>query len=106
MPDVMDQKLEQMLGYPDTGAPNDDLFVVDVMRQVRKDQHTRKMILFLFGGIGAVFGLIGAILLSDGIQHVLTETVTATAWFQVPLLVSGAAAFYAWCMNDDLSLGN
>ena len=106
MPDAMDQKLEQLLSYDDAGTPGDDLFVVDVMRQLAKERRTRKFILLLFGGIGAVFGLIGAILLSDGIQHVLTETVSATAWFQVPLLVAGAAAFYIWCMNDDLPLGN
>jgi len=106
MPDAMDQKLDELLRYPDAGAPNDDLFVVDVMRQVAKERRTRKIILFLFGSIGAIFGLFGAILLSDSISHTLTETVSAMTWVQIPLLVAGAAAFYTWVMNDDLQLGN
>lgn len=106
MPDAMDQKLDELLGYPDAGAPNDDLFVVDVMRQVAKERRTRKIILFLFGSIGAVFGLVGTLLLSDSVSQFLTETVSTMAWLQLPLLAAGAIAFYAWFMNDDLHVSN
>ena len=105
MPDVMDQKLEELLTYPDAGAHNDDLFVVDIMRQIAKERRTRQMILFLFGSIGALFGIVGAVMLSDSISRLLTETVSAMTWVQLPLLAAGAIAFYIWFMNDDLSLG-
>ena len=106
MPDLMDQKLEELLAYPAEKAGETDLFVVDVMRHVAKQRRTRKLILFLFGGIGAIFGLIGALLLSDSISQLLTETVSAVAWLQIPLFTAGAIAFYAWFMNDDLHVSH
>lgn len=106
MPDPTDRKLEELLAYSDPAKINDDLFVVDVMRQVTKERRMRKLILFLFGGIGALFGLAGAVMLSDSISQVFTETVSAITLAQLPLLAAGAVAFYIWFMNDDLSLGN
>ena len=106
MPDLMDQKLEELLAYPEDKAGETDLFVVDVMRQVAKQRRTRKLVLFLFGGIGAVFGVIGAALLSGSIGSLLGETITPKAWYQLPLFVAGALALYSWIMNDDLAIRN
>ncbi len=106
MPDPMDQKLEELLAYPDPDNHGDDLFVVDVMRQLERERRTRKLILFLFGSVGAVFGLIGALLLSGSISQLLTETVSAMAWTQLPLFAAGAVAFYTWFMNDDLHVSH
>lgn len=104
MPDPIDQTLETLLSYPAPEASGDDLFVVDVMRQVRKERLTRKLILAAFGGIGALFGLAGAVMLSESIGILFTETVTSMTLTQVPLFAAGAAAFYIWFMNDDLPL--
>lgn len=106
MPDPIDQALEELLAYPGPDATNDDLFVVDVMHQVRKEQRTRKVILFLFGGIGALFGLAGAMMLSGGISRIFTETLSVTTLTQLPLFAAGAIAFYIWFMNDDLALNS
>ena len=104
VPDPIDKTLETLLAYPDREAAGDDLFIVDVMRHVQKERRTRKLILYLFGGIGALFGLAGAALLSDSIGGLFTETVNAMSLTQLPLFAAGAAAFYIWVMNDDLPL--
>ena len=106
MPDPIDRKLEELLAYPEPGDGDEDLFVVDVMRQVEKQRRLRKVILFLFGSIGAVFGLIGASLLSGSIGELLSGSISAMTWVQLPLLAAGALAFYTWFMNDDLATRN
>ena len=105
VPDPTDQRLENLLAYPEP-REKDDRFVVDVMRQVRKERRTRKAILAAFGGIGAVFGIAGAVLLSDGIGQVFTQVIPAMTLTQVPLFAVGVIAFYLWFMNDDLALGS
>lgn len=103
MPEPIKQNLEELLCYPKQDV-GDDLFVVDVMRQIQKQRRTRKLILVLFGGIGALFGLLGAILLSADISRLFTETLTVTTLMQLPLFAAGASALYIWFMNDDLSI--
>lgn len=103
MPDPIDQTLEKLLAYPGSET-GDDLFVVDVMRRVRAERRRRRLILALFGGIGALFGLAGAVMLSGSINHVFTELLSARLLFQLPLFAAGAVAFYLWAMNDDLPL--
>ena len=104
MPEPIDQTLEKLLAYPDQAETGEDLFVVDVMRRVRRERRTRKLILSLFGGVGALFGLAGAVMLSDSIGSLFTETLSAMTLIQIPLFAAGAAAFYLWFMNDDLPL--
>ena len=99
-----DKQLEGLLAYQDGEQPAEDLFVVDVMRGVRRQRLTRRLILFAFGLVGALFGLLGAVMLSDTISGLFTETIPAMRAMQVALLVSGAAAFYVWVMGDDLAL--
>lgn len=106
MPDSFDHELEQLLAY--TGAPQPEAFVLDVMRSVKREQRFRKLILWVFGLVGAVFGLAGAVMLSGSISRLFTFTVDlpATETMQATLLIVGAAAFYLWFMNDDFSLDN
>jgi hypothetical protein len=104
MPDPIDQALEKLLAYPETGSGG-DLFVVDVMKKVQAERRRRRLILALFGGIGALFGLAGAVMLSGSISHVFTELLPNRLLFQLPLFAAGAVAFYVWAMNDDLPLG-
>lgn len=104
MPDPIDQALEKLLSYPETGSGG-DLFVVDVMKKVTAERRRRRLILAGFGGIGALFGVAGAVMLSDSISRLFTELLPASLLFQLPLFVAGAVAFYVWVMNDDLPLG-
>jgi len=105
MADRTDKMLEELLTYPSTDN-SEDLFVVDVMRKVQKDRLRRRLILWAFGGIGALFGMAGAVMLSGAIGQLFTGVLSSTLLMQLPLFAVGAAAFYSWIMNDDWSPGS
>lgn len=105
MPDSsFDHELGRLLEYSE--APQAAAFVMDVMRGVKREQRIRRVILWAFGLVGALFGLMGALMLSDSITRLFTFTVAMPAeeTMQVVLFIVAAAAFYTWFMNDDLSL--
>ena len=104
--DTFDHSLEQLLGYPDSTRTESGEFVATVMKQVRQEQRTRKLILFSFGLVGALFGLAGALILSEKITWLFTEALSGMMTMQVVLIVVAALAFYTWIMNDDLPLEN
>jgi len=109
-PDVpdssFDRELEALLEYRE--LPRAETFVLDVMRGIKREQRTRKVILWAFGLVGALFGMAGAVMLSDSITQLFSFTITmpVTETMQVVLFIVGAAAFYNWIMNDDFSLGS
>ena len=98
---TQDRLLDQLLEYHE--QPQGDEFVLDVMHRVRREQGRRKVILFVFGLIVALFGLAGALLLSEPIARVLAN-LPAMGTTQVALFVVAAVAFYAWFMNEDIDL--
>ena len=107
MPDSpFDRELEALLEY--TEPPQAEAFTMNVMRSVKREQRTRRLILWAFGLVGALFGLAGVVILSDSITHLFTFTVAmpATETMQVVLFIVAASAFYIWFMNDDLPLDN
>ena len=107
MPETpLDHELEQLLAY--RNEPESSDFVASVMQDVRKEQRTRKVILWAFGLVGALFGLAGAAMLSDPITRLFTFTFSLppTETAQVALMIVAAAAFYTWFMNDELSVGS
>lgn len=104
--DTFDQSLEQLMSYPVRPQTESGEFVAAVMKQVRQEQRTRKLILFIFGLIGALFGLAGALILSEKITWLFTEALSGTMTMQLVLIVVAALAFYTWFMNDDLTLEN
>jgi hypothetical protein len=98
-----DDTLEQLLAYPpDAEGADADRFVVAVMDRVKRERRRRRVILGVFGLIGALFGVAGAALLAEPIGSLFTETISPERIMQVALLVSGAAAFHVWIMGDDL----
>lgn len=105
MPDAFDRELEQLLKYSDPAKA--ESFVMDVMRGVRRERFTRNAILWVFGLIGALFGLAGAVMLAGPLGSLLTFSLELPAMetMQISLALVGAAAFYLWFMNDDFSLG-
>jgi len=65
MPDTIENReLDQLLGFRENLAA--DEFILDVMRNVQHERRRRKVILLVFGLIGAAFGLLGAVLLGVG----------------------------------------
>jgi hypothetical protein len=106
MPDSsFERELEDLLGYSE--APKSDVFVANVMRNVERQKRLRRVILWSFGLIGALFGLAGAVMLSGPVNRLFSfpAGLPAMETMQLVLVVVAAAAFYAWFMNDDWSLG-
>ena len=107
MPETpLDHELEQLLAYHN--EPESSEFVAGVMQDVRKEKRTRKAILWAFGLVGALFGLAGAVMLSDPITRLFTFSLDlpATETMQVALVLVAAAAFYNWFMNDEMTVGS
>jgi len=106
VPDSFDRKLEQLLEYSE--APQAEAFTMDVMRSVHREQRTRKIILWVFGLVGALFGLSGALMLTGPVGELLTFNLAMPVMktMQVTLFIVGATAFYLWFMNDDFSLAS
>ena len=78
------------------------------MHDVKSEKRTRRAILWAFGLIGAMFGLIGAMMLSSSITQLFTFSITMPAieTTQVALGIVAVVAFYNWVMNDDFALTN
>jgi len=93
--------LDRLLELRDDLSGDD--FVLGVMQRVRHERRSRKVILMVFGLVGAAFGLTGAVLLADPIARLFTS-LPLTGTMQAVLVVVAAAAFYGWIMNEDISL--
>jgi hypothetical protein len=100
----LENTLEQLLAYDESAAIDRGQFVNGVMGRVRREQRKRRLVLLLFGTIGALFGLAGARMLADAIGWLFTQTLTPALIMQAVLLTVAVAAFYVWFMNDDLPL--
>ena len=100
----LDNNLEQLLAYGEPEPDDRGKFVNAVMRRVRKEQRKRRLILLLFGAIGALFGLAGGMMLADPISWVFTQALSPVLIMQGVLCVIAGVAFYIWVMNDDLPL--
>jgi uncharacterized protein YacL len=102
MPDtIQNRELDQLLGFRENLVA--DEFILDVMRNVQHARRRRKLILLIFGLIGAAFGVLGAVLLADPIARLFTGLPLIGTMHAV-LIVVASAAFYCWMMNEDSSL--
>jgi hypothetical protein len=102
MPDpIPDDQLDRLLEFRESLPP--DAFVLDVMHRVQHRQRNRKLILAVFGLVGAAFGATGALMLSGPITQLFTN-LPMTGVMQVALFAVAAVAFYGWIMNEDISL--
>lgn len=102
MPELnTDRELDRLLEFHET--PPSDEFVLNVMHRAQREQRRRRLILAIFGLVGAAFGVTGALLLSDPIAQVFTS-LPLTGTMQAVLVAVAAVAFYGWIMNEDISL--
>ena len=108
MPDKQSVRLpvqspEQLLEY--SGAPPAGEFVAQVMQRIAREQQIRKLILVVSGLIGALFGITGAVMLSDSISRFFTVSMSATGPLPVSLAIVAVVAFLAWLLNDEATIG-
>lgn len=89
--------LDKILEYHET--PHDDDFVAGVMKRVRHQQRTRRLILAVTGILGAAFGAIGMLMISDSINRLIPDT----SVLPVSVALVGLAAFMAWLFQDEVS---
>lgn len=89
--------LDEILKYHQT--PEDDNFVAGVIKGVRHQQRVRRLILTATGMIGAAFGAVGVLMISDGVSRLITETNVLPA----SLALVGLAAFMAWLFQDEVA---
>lgn len=102
MPDpIGNHRLDELLGFNEA-VPGDE-FVLQVMQRLRKEQRRRQLILAICGLVGAAFGAVGAMLLSQPIAKIFTDLPT-TGTMQAVLIGVAAIAFYGWMMNEDIRL--
>jgi hypothetical protein len=89
--------LDEILEYHET--PEDDNFVAGVIKRVQRQQRMRRLILTATGLVGASFGAVGMLMISDGISRLMTETNVLPA----SVAVVGLAAFMAWLFQDEVA---
>jgi len=97
-----EQLIESLLQYTD--KPPSGEFTATVVRTIRREQRTRKAILLISGLIGALFGLAGAVALSDSISRLFTLSLSPTSSLPVGLAILGVLLFLGWLLNDELNL--
>jgi len=94
---------ELLLKYSE--SPPDKAFVADVMQAIRRERRPRKMILFISGIVGALFGVAGAVMLSDTMTQFFTLSVAAISSPPVSLAILGVVLFLGWLLNDEMTNG-
>jgi hypothetical protein len=89
--------LDEMLRYHQT--PEDDNFMAGVMKRVRQQQRIRRLILTATGMVGASFGAVGILMISDSINRLITDTNMLPA----SVALVGLVAFMAWLFQDEVA---
>ena len=89
--------LDEILEYHET--PQNDDFVAGVIKRVQRQQRIRRLILAATGLVGASFGAVGMLMISDGISRLITDTNVLPASVAVVVL----AAFMAWLFQDEVA---
>ena len=88
--------LDEILEFHET--PQDDNFVAGVMKRVRHQQRMRRLILTATGMVGASFGAVGMLLISDSINRLITDTNVLPA----SVALVGLVALTVWLFQDEV----
>jgi flagellar motor component MotA len=91
--------LDELLEYHQT--PGSDSFVADVMKSIQRQQKLKKLILLSSGLIGAVFGIVGAMFLSESINRLTTQLAAAESATSLGLAIMSLVAFLGWLLHDE-----
>ena len=89
--------LDEILEYHET--PQDDNFVAGVIKRVKHQQRMRRLILTATGLVGASFGTVGMLMISDSINRLITDTNV----LPVSVALVGLVAFMAWLFQDEVA---
>ena len=89
--------LDEILKYHQT--PEDDNFVAGVIKDVKRQQRLRKLILTTTGLTGAAFGAVGVLMISDGVSRYITDANLLPA----SVALVGLAAFMLWLFQDEVT---
>ena len=89
--------LDEILEYHET--PQDDNFVAGVIKRVQHQQRVRRLILTATGLVGASFGAVGMLMISDSINRLIT----ATNVLPVSVALVGLVALLAWLFQDEVA---
>ena len=88
--------LNEILEFHET--PQDDNFVAGVMKRVRHQQRMRRLILTATGLVGASFGAVGMLMISDSINRLITDTNVLPA----SVALVGLVALTVWLFQDEV----
>jgi hypothetical protein len=91
--------LDELLKYQQT--PSDDTFVVDVMKQIKRQQKTRQLILLGSGLVGGLFGVAGATILSGPIARLVEQSAIGDTALPLGLAAVSAVTFLVWLLQDE-----
>ena len=87
--------LDEILEYHET--PEDLDFVAGVIKGVQRRQRMRRLILAATGMVGAAFGAVGVLMISDSVSQLITDANVLPA----SIALVGIAAFMAWLFQDE-----
>ncbi len=90
--------LDQLLEYHQTPEPDD--FVAEVMRGIKRQQRTRKLILAGSGLVGAAFGVAGMLLLSDTISGLFS----AVGGVPISVATMLTLGLLGWLLHEEVGL--
>ena len=89
--------LDEILEYHET--PEDDNFVAGVIKRVQHQQRMRRLILTATGMVGASFGAVGMLMISNSINRLITDTNV----LPVSVALVGLVVLMAWLFQDEVS---
>jgi len=89
--------LDEILEYH--GTPEDDNFVTGVIKRVQHQQRMRRLILTVTGLVGASFGAIGMLMISDSINRLITDANVLPA----SVALVGLVVLMAWLFQDEVA---
>jgi hypothetical protein len=91
--------LDKLLQYHQT--PATDTFVPEVMKGIKRQQRRRQVILTGASVIGGLFGVAGAMMLSDPIGNLITQLSAGNTAMSVGLALMSGVAFLGWLLHDE-----